>query len=67
MRVALQVVRVALLATVMLPTLLSGDAVEATEPTRVIDIMVSPSSIALDSNGTWVTVHADIAYRIVDR
>ncbi|KPL05317.1 hypothetical protein AMJ85_11980 [candidate division BRC1 bacterium SM23_51] len=27
-----------------------------------IDITVSPSTLALDSEGVWVTVHTDIAY-----
>jgi hypothetical protein len=30
-----------------------------------IGIVVSPSCLALDSQGTWVTVHADIPYYIV--
>jgi hypothetical protein len=35
-----------------------------TEPAAV-DIVVSPSSVFLDSQGTWVTVHAEIAYSAV--
>lgn len=31
-----------------------------------ISIQVAPSVLNLDSNGTWVTVHADIPYSLVD-
>jgi hypothetical protein len=27
-----------------------------------VDIVISPSTVFLDSNGTWVTVHAEIPY-----
>ncbi len=30
-----------------------------------VDIMVSPSTLYLESEGTWVTVHADIPYGAV--
>jgi hypothetical protein len=35
-----------------------------TEP-RVVDIVVSPSTVYLSSQGVWVTVHAEIAYSAV--
>jgi len=38
---------------------------QADEPT-IIDIVVSPSTINLDSQGVWVTVHADIPYSWVE-
>ena len=31
-----------------------------------VAIQVSPHTIALNANCTWVTVHADIAYSVVD-
>ena len=41
-------------------------AYAADDETETIDIKVSPSVIVLDSEGTWVTVHADIRYWAVD-
>jgi hypothetical protein len=43
-----------------------GDPAAAVEQPLSIDIVVSPSTIALGSKGTWVTVHADIDYVRVD-
>ena len=34
-------------------------------PVEEIGIVVSPNCLALDSKGTWVTVHADISYYAV--
>lgn len=32
----------------------------------IVSIVISPSTINLQSNGVWVTVHADIPYSTVD-
>ncbi len=32
-----------------------------------VEIQVSPASIEMDSEGTWITVHATIRYSLVDR
>lgn len=32
----------------------------------VVDIQVSPNVLNIQSEGTWVTVHTDIAYSLVD-
>ncbi len=34
--------------------------------TLEVPIQISPATLILDSPGTWVTVHADIAYSAVD-
>ncbi|HOW25093.1 MAG TPA: hypothetical protein PK711_05425 [Bacteroidales bacterium] len=33
---------------------------------EIIDIQVSPSTLNLQNQGEWVTVHTDIAYSLVD-
>jgi len=36
------------------------------EGDRTVSIRVAPGTIALNSKGTWVTVHAGIRYAVVD-
>jgi hypothetical protein len=57
----------ALIATVLgAVVLVAGAAPERVDADVLeIDIMVSPSTVSLRSEGVWVTVHADIAYGIV--
>jgi len=33
---------------------------------RIVSIRAAPGTIALNSRGTWVTVHAGISYAVVD-
>ena len=61
--------RKALLSTslfVLTLGLLAGPLLsEASEQVPAGSIVISPSTINLDSQAVWVTVHADIAYRDV--
>ena len=45
------------------------DSASRTSSTTLMDIViqVSPATLILDSPGTWVTVHAEIAYSDVDQ
>lgn len=51
-----------LVAALLFCALLVGPSLAQT----TIAIQVSPSILNLDSQGVWVTIHADIAYRDVD-
>jgi hypothetical protein len=50
---------------VCLVALLAGGVGAADEP-QVIGITISPATLVLGSEGTWVTVHADIPLAAVD-
>ncbi|HOD83232.1 MAG TPA: hypothetical protein PKG77_17595 [Phycisphaerae bacterium] len=50
-----------LAASLIVPLTAAGD--EVTD----IAIQVSPNVIALRSNGTWLTIHADISFAVVDK
>ena len=41
-------------------------ALSATVSAEEIGITVSPSTLYLESQGSWVTVHTDVAYGLVD-
>jgi hypothetical protein len=64
MRTALLITAVVSLFVIGAPV--APDARGAAPDALCIPIQVSPSTIVLDSQGTWVTVHADIAYCLVD-
>lgn len=66
MKTALLLTCVVTLALVVGAPSFFGTSVEAATDADEIEIMVSPGTIVLDSEGTWVTVHADIRYWVVD-
>ena len=52
----------ALAATLILAGAPGTERAGAADDAVEIDIQISPGTVALDSYGTWVTVHADISY-----
>ena len=53
-------------ASVLMLGLLAGPAVSQTGEVT-IPIVISPNTINLESEGVWVTVHAEIPYSVVVR
>ena len=65
MKIALLIAGIVTLFGVAVTATLPG-VYAADDETETIVIKVSPSVIVLDSEGAWVTVHADIRYWVVD-
>jgi len=57
-------VSIAVCVCVLTLGLLAGPLLSQT-PSLTVPIVISPSTINLDSEGVWVTVHADIPYASV--
>ena len=56
------------LFAVTLIGMIVATCVVADEPAvEQIEIVISPNTMVLDSQGVWVTVHADISYYAVDK
>jgi len=54
--------RLCLLLTVVAVLLTLTFSAHADSELMTVDMVVSPSNVYLDSQGVWVTVHADIPY-----